>query len=392
MCLLGNARAIRRGLGQSWTHHDFRSMGAHCRSAELSTSPPSQSGANHALRQRGCTDNQQRTERRLRLIRLETVNRPYGVQFRWLLRALLRECTYLPDRLARVWISDYVLRRFRARSPAFIEPQTESSLEEKALKSLAEARRMLSRLFRANRGESKSLMKVLFAAYGRTGRRRHELMACLRTPLEPHPNGSASGEGHGDQRPLDDNPRSQAIESHRLRWTPQMQALLVSQKRTRPAAWARPPMKKGLEPDIPALNTWLRPMPVSRIKNMTNEHKKYLLEKVLPPLPTAEWEELRDLALGKTFPSIPPLRQGALSTPEISPLELRVKLGTAPPPLSEKGNGRGLTHRVMQRLYEKLFSICPRLDWDVDKNAWNVTWGTETSGADGREKSVDAYT
>src|SRR3954447_19308555 len=99
---------------------------------------------------------------------------------RHLLRHLLREATYLPDPVAREYIHRHILRRFR---DYYQNPLYEGHVEpphNKRLKSVREnARRALSLLIRANMGQYESLQRVLFLAYGRIGRRRHELLSEL---------------------------------------------------------------------------------------------------------------------------------------------------------------------------------------------------------------------
>jgi hypothetical protein len=51
---------------------------------------------------------------------------------------------------------------------------------------------------------------------------------------------------------------------------------------------------------IPSTNTWIRPMPVKRVRNLVKQKYAKLLDAILPPLPENEWFQLQGLALGTT--------------------------------------------------------------------------------------------
>src|SRR5271163_3977922 len=101
-----------------------------------------------------------------------------------LLRSLLRECTYLPDPRARSYMHNYVLWSYRTYLPkpaAWRKP-----IEfKRQVRLLHRGRKWLSMLQRANKGYLKPLEKVLMMSYGRTGKRKRELMQKLMAPEPP---------------------------------------------------------------------------------------------------------------------------------------------------------------------------------------------------------------
>ncbi len=78
-----------------------------------------------------------------------------------LYRALLRECTYLPDSLARIYLHDHVIRSFRKYLPRVQQQRGEIPLFRKTA-LLHRGRKGLSILRRANQGYLRPLQNVLF--------------------------------------------------------------------------------------------------------------------------------------------------------------------------------------------------------------------------------------
>ncbi|KAK3064860.1 hypothetical protein LTR53_018353, partial [Teratosphaeriaceae sp. CCFEE 6253] len=155
-------------------------------------------------------------------------------------------------------------------------------------------------------------------AYGRVGRRRRELLAPLMPVAAP-----ADEAGNDNSNPT---PTSAAISNpttptqpraptaaqvnrgltlpYAPEFTPQLRALLTSQTRHPPPHLTRPPLRR-LAPRLEELNAWMRPMPLSRVKNQTQEWYARTLERTHAPLPLAEWTRLRALALGEISEEMP---------------------------------------------------------------------------------------
>ncbi|KAK4973064.1 hypothetical protein LTR42_006358 [Elasticomyces elasticus] len=178
-------------------------------------------------------------------------------------------------------------------------------------------------------------------------------------------------------------------------FTPQLLTLLNSQLRTPPPHLTRPSLRR-LTPKIDALNSWLRPLHLSRVKNQTKEWYADTLSKVHAPLPLHEWERLRDLASGARSESMRPRRMGLrrMSARGLAAgsgvgegkgaLEMVVMYGK----VGERkvfGNreGHAITKRFMRRLWGQVFTQCPVMEWNGTAGMtgkWKVTWGQQGLG------------
>ncbi|GAB7354605.1 hypothetical protein MBLNU459_g5044t1 [Dothideomycetes sp. NU459] len=290
---------------------------------------------------------------------------------RHLLRALLREATYLPDPHARRYVAAHVRRRFRDYSPAVKPPPVLAQRRDARLK---DARKALAELRRANAGELKPLTKVLHLAYARVGKRRRQLVDLL-VP-GPHTAQPAS-----------------ALPPALPQLSDQLRAMLLSQMRAAPPPVTRT-NPRSLNPRFPELNTWKRPMPQKRLANMTREWYASMLRRLVAPLPADEWDRLRRLALGvDRFDGPVPRRVRPEAATSISLLEK--ELGIAPrlsptavssnPP--ELKHGHTLTPSFMRRRWASVFAQCPVMSWDSEAGRWKVVWGSDVLSAALRMKA-----
>ena len=117
-----------------------------------------------------------------------------------LLRALLREASYLPDATARQYFARHIVNRFRAYQPqanattslradaidrrrnGAFRRRPAAIIQRRTAPLLRKAHKALNYLRRANQGEMACLQKVLYFAYGRLGRRRYALLEALLRP------------------------------------------------------------------------------------------------------------------------------------------------------------------------------------------------------------------
>lgn len=344
---------------------------------------------------------------------------------RRLFREILRECTYLPDSFAREWTSKHVRSRFESYAfktwkqrqlklkllakqtvPEFKassgQHETPDIWKLRLQAKRKEARQALATLRRANEGERKALLKVLYMAYGRTGKRRHELMlpllpsskrheveTLLRQDAEMDQTDSeietgANGLAEKDVTESDIMP-DLAVQQTLTGWpTPQLRAVLQSQMKVQPATTRRSSPRR-LSPVIPELNSWLRPLPQVRIKNLRKRHYSDLLDRLQVPLPTRDWTRLQDLACGrvKADPILPRrklattvLQENDVTKPLASALEMVIAHGKAPTRAFASREAHAMTPRFMQRVYAQVFSQCCLLKWDTERKQWCVTWGT----------------
>lgn len=158
--------------------------------------------------------------------------------------------------------------------------------------------------------------------------------------------------------------------------TPQLRELARSQNivHLRTTGEFRPRFPGKLEPTVPELNAWRRPMPKSRVKNMTKAWYATFLDRVIPPLPTADWLRLYDLATGKiAFPGVPLRRPGI--TTRLSALDLVVTHGRVDKKVFGPVWTAEMTPRFMARVWSEVFSLCPAMHRDTSEGEWKVIWG-----------------
>ena len=281
-------------------------------------------------------------------------------KFIHLFRALLRQCTYLPDPAARSYMKIHVISRFRdyhPRSKLSVARQRGKSakvVEQRRPYLLKAARKGLLYLQRANDGHPIHLGKVLSMSYGRLGKRRHQLLGPLKIPDVPT-----------DKVALAEltDPRFQEVP----RPSQQLLALISSQTRRKQVDF--PSLNKPtLAPQIPDKNSWGRPMPVKRLRNFKRRWYAQTLDRVMPPLPETEWEKLRRLASGEQEWDGCVPRRGQLAT-------VGYKKGIV------RGEGHlssphNITRRYMRRIWTKLFAQCPVMRPNpMVKMGWEVKWG-----------------
>lgn len=301
---------------------------------------------------------------------------------RRLLRALLRESSYLPDPTSRTYFRQHVVLRFRAYNPRDASAKTCNVEEgrERQLKLQAQGRKSLHKLNRACNGYGPDLRKALFLAYGRAGRKCHEL-------LEPFTRPDAVANLDNPILRLKNRPNMPSEVVDELpKLSSKLQALLKSQVTHASPHLVRPKLKK-LEPILPEKNIWQRNMPVKRVVNSVKSWYGEMLAKALPPPPELEWEYLRQLATNqRTWPGPIPRRIYCGTQEDSKKYRSQLKIQTKDDVLAEalKPTRKGglerphhLTPRFMKRLYQEVFTECPNMEWSEQTAKWRVTWGSK---------------
>lgn len=298
-----------------------------------------------------------------------------------LLRALLRQCAYLPDPAARTYFHRHILSRYRVYHPRSTQspPHTAVSVPRPVPPStrqnhlLRSARHTLTFLERANNGHLLSLLKVLSLTYGRSGKRRHQLLLPLLAPDTPSDHiavASLSACIPGNSRNSD--------------LSPQLSALLKSHHQQRHTDLVRPHIKQ-LQPQIPETNIWHRPLSQNRVRNIKKRWLSMVIDRILPPLPEAEWERLRRLANGESrWEGQVQRRATTKATPEASEDKILTTdfLNRPLQELSSSNIERSckrphhITQRYMQKLWGRIYRNCPVMKRDTTDKTWQVQWGT----------------
>ena len=274
------------------------------------------------------------------------------------LRYLLRECTYLPDPAARRYFHSHILERFRQFRPRdstgteFRQPLKRRIIQDAQRQShlLRTCRKALSTLYRANAGHLRCLTEILRQTYGRSGKRRHEL-------LQPYLQQDIPGDSEGLRKlaATADDPASHGIP----KISKAVEVIVKAQKQIPDVKLSRTPINR-IQPDIPASNKWGRPMPLKRVRNMKKRAYRDLLDRTLPPVPLEEWERLRDLSTGKISFEGPVRRRG-----DVGPISNIVV-----------GRRHMIDARFMRKLWVNIFNQCPTMSWDPVNGKWSLKWGS----------------
>ncbi|KAK7518285.1 uncharacterized protein IWZ02DRAFT_380451 [Phyllosticta citriasiana] len=335
-----------------------------------------------------------------------------AVASRRLLRALLREATYLPDPAARQFVRRHVLSAFDKYR---IKPETpDSELDslkfspERIHEKFRQARKGLSQLRRANEGELRPLERILNWTYGRDGPYRYELLRKQLLIPDPLDDQKALENHHApflekDARVvLDDLPATvveiprknpHAADEPRVfaispRY-PELKGFLEATVRNAHLIVSRSAKLKKTKLSVPARNTWQRPMPHKRVRNQVEKWYATVLDKLQPPLPENEWNRLRGLVSQQIpWEGLKPRRARAPEYLGESPLPpaaseklLRHQLDIEKLPTKMPGLERAIriTPRTMRRLWARIFSQCPVMWYDAERKKWDAKWEVSTA-------------
>ncbi|KAL4974277.1 hypothetical protein BDW66DRAFT_140468 [Aspergillus desertorum] len=321
-------------------------------------------------------------------------------EWRSLLRSLLRECSYLPDPIARSACHEQVILRFRRyhvdpkKHDEDIEKLKTARREvgrwhgdaksrevfiERMMRNYKEAKKSLSVLRRANEGFTKPLEKVLKFAYGRSGRRRAELLNKLL-------------QDHGVVNSDDVNALIAAADQFEKKWVaPRVATDLLRSQINNPYVSQisdRTIPIKGGKPPSDMKNAWGRRMPLKRGAHYRRRWYKMVLEALLPPLPDAQLKVLEGLMSGAISWS-PPKRRSSkrtASSADASDFDskgamIQTVLSDGPPKgetfaAYRSGRPHNITRRFMFRLWKRISCLVPRHRWDAESKKHVFEWDT----------------
>lgn len=327
-----------------------------------------------------------------------------GSTSRYLLRALLREASYLPDATARVFVHRRIIARYRDY------PEYKLLNQERSNNLLESGRKHLRQLQRANNGELRALSRIFDHVYGRAGKRRYELMKPLLKKIHSDAEGAESParkdsmDVHGHPLPLPhalEGPFITKKDTLQFRISnsfPLLSALARSQTKQSATLHEARSLKSNVF-DMPLRNLWLREQPRKRQANAAKKWYADLLDKLQPPLPEVEWLQLRSLATGQVPWKGPSRRKptsrqvaynwsswrstfsdeadsaGRTNTSTLLKSELQI----APlQRLLQLHNGRDVGHQItarfMRRLYASVLMKCPLMRYDSATSKWIVNW------------------
>ncbi|PLB46071.1 hypothetical protein P170DRAFT_439762 [Aspergillus steynii IBT 23096] len=288
-------------------------------------------------------------------------------QWAHLCRALLRECSYLPDPLARAYHHDFIMQRFRhlCEDPRDKRHNIyrQNQLRKKAVQGL-------SLLHRANEGYSRPLEKVLRQAYGRKGKKRQELIDKLVHPGFPT-----------DHMSVEEVLTRPEIFSDG--WEPPrvMVNLLKAQQNAGVAAQLTLSGLKQHAPVIPETNSWGWPLSENRRRNIRKRWYYNRMSDLLPPLPDSELQILEGLISG-SIPWTPPKKRKAIGVVSEVKTALSTDFLTEGPQKGEThrkhvdGRPHVITRRFMEKQWKRISCLVPRMTYDPNTQKHTFTWDT----------------
>jgi hypothetical protein len=332
-----------------------------------------------------------------------------------LLRALLREASYLPDAAARDYFRRYVVARFKAYQPTHnatasfdvraVDKYRHRSfkrrhiaiINDRTAQQHRKAQKGLNFLRRANQGEEPCLEKVLWFTYGRLGRRKYALLDDLLKPDPAWPDASAPMQQlyNSNARCLQyfEKPKSSTAHIFHISWIskryPRLRAVLASQVHNNLSlhrSLKRPYLK------TPSVNVWMRPMPLKRSVNIVRHWYAETMTRLLPALPVDEWDAIRAMSTAQQPISFAKRRTPiAESSPQPRSDHHRFehmlhrhlamdKLSRADKPVGVN-RPHAVTARFMQRLYARLLVLSCKLEYDPTRKEWKAIWGEPTKNA-----------
>lgn len=260
--------------------------------------------------------------------------------------------------------------------------------------------------------------RILLLVFGRTGKRRSELIHDL-VRKEPPADSvelerALTSEREARTYKARDGTRKERAPDWLDKWDTQyIQAFAASQGRKSPAASPRPQIKpKQTDPAkrLPEEDIWGRPLAASLARSKLRKEYKALVNRVLPPVAKSEWDMLRALATGeanKGLWEMPSRRPRAVlfyddhgddevkenwdwqayATEPIRSIERgrsrsqRARTGEEVDGPFEQGNALGV-HRYTPRLWRRLFAKIWETTPTVEKRPgvdgkFNAAWGQQ---------------
>ncbi len=315
-----------------------------------------------------------------------------------LYRHLLREASYLPP-LARPFVDNQIKHGFaRHRKDG----------GQRCQKHIRQGHHDLRMLRAANAGDLARMRRVMLEAFGRTGRRRRDLMSDL-LHREAPANLAEHERYAAEISPVTSGDReldwldTRDLDKLRTLARSQVQAGLVGSPKPDITAQQTSPDKT-----IPVKNSWGRPLPRKPYRTKLKNGWKAVADKCMPPLPKAEWETLAAIAQGTMHGQwLPPPRralgrlvseaareatgwnwQSYAVKPVVAvdrPARRRSKLLTGAVDDNTPGGDpepvgcHKYTARTWRRLLRDIWTLSSTMEEKVGEKAagrrWNIAWG-----------------
>ena len=221
------------------------------------------------------------------------------------------------------------------------------------------------------------MRKILSLTYGRVGKRRHDLLTRLRLSDKPvKVEDKCDDYTESKASTPTRQPKGKAIPPEAL--SPTAIAVAKSQVNLNDDLFDHGNIKSAeLDVKLPKTNTWERPLPKCRERNLIRANQKHILSRIMPPLPEAEWRRLGELATGSAkIEEVPQQRARATLREPTDALAFAYQdkmLAWASEELVER---RTLSPRTMRLLWARIWAQTPLLtESDDPEKPLRVKWG-----------------
>ena len=329
-----------------------------------------------------------------------------------LYRRLLRESSYLPPAFSDI-ITQQIRHQFHQHK----------KVNKHVKKRTMRARAALSTMRAANHGDANCMGSLIEKGFGRTGKRRRELLAQFVAPQGPSDSASLEAllseggpkaelaAGDETQAEGDSNQPTGSRPTHPFidKWDrTKLSQFLKSQREVQGTSsnslhWIRGKLRQVKEGNsVPKVNSWGKPPSETLTRAKLAGFWRRQADKMVPPVEKGEWELLERLTLGAQNEgewSIPPRRTKAKlllgDEPEATwdwkryatnptywierPRTSRVRSNpedTAVGPYRGRKTRDSLPERWFRRAYQKVWQMTSYMEQDPNKLEYQFKWGT----------------
>ncbi|KAK0642153.1 hypothetical protein B0T16DRAFT_334005 [Cercophora newfieldiana] len=317
-----------------------------------------------------------------------------------LYRHILRESSYLPP-FARSIVDGRIRARFRRHQR-----------DECAKTAIRRGNHELRALRAAVAGDLPRMYRLMFECFGRNGWRRRELMDEL--VRKDAPSDSDELEKYAEEK----HAALASPPQHRPDWldhwdVDKVMAFARSQvncceQNNRPGQELTGKHLVLEHPQTPKTDIFGRPLPKNRVRANLRRAWKKIAERILPPLPPAEWDMLRDLASGKGIDpkwaythrrALAKSASGVEGDPQpwkwevyvVRPVALvdhqvskKNKLlsgaldDSSPNGDLEPLNCHRWTPQLWKRMLAQIWRLSAKMEKKPDGKGWDIVWGKDT--------------
>ena len=155
---------------------------------------------------------------------------------------------------------------------------------------------------------------------------------------------------------------------------------------------------KFLDPPIPQLSVWLRPVAIKRERGIVKKWVEGSLDNVVPPLPAREWEFLKAVSTGERRPERPPQRRRrvgdweedgrSLLTLDNLKFSIRHSMRKEIERKDQEREWHEVTPQLLRRMHARIWYASCKMEWDGEVRKWAYEWGSKSEPKKWREKVV----